>query len=316
VSITNAGFETKAADPAPEGRPDGWTAVTLSSVYDWALYGVDVPSGYEGEARETYDLGWPDEEQYVDALPSPDVLSTLAVYNIEQPTQLLYEPFEVAWEAWRGVVSPPIPVGTAQYAPTLVYTEAAVYDGLAYERFFWSTAPLDFAATDLEFVDYGGAGGVEDFEQGWKDNESYEWTGSWGSAQYADYRRTTPGFNGYEDFYKVATRFLITDVSLSSNNLVCDHSADPLNEGDDVEFVVASSSGVPDDLDYGWDLPKLPSPLRYRHTFYVTDVEADTGIGGVALAPDEADIPLTSKGAGAFYICRSRLTHWVSTLDI
>lgn len=313
TNLANRGFETKAADPAGVGIPDAWVTSALASVWLWAQYAVDVPVGYEGNARETFELGWPDEAQYTDGLPVAD-LSTLALYG-PTITPRTYEGFERLWEVPPSEGGPPL--GTAHFTPALVYVEAATYAGETYESFWWGGVPLDFDDDlDLEFVDYSGADGAEDFEQGWKSNESYEWSGTWGGAQYADYARPAGGTNAYEGFSSAATRFLVTDVSLSSNNIVCDHSSDPLDEEDDVEFVVRTVSGVPEDGDFGVDLPRLPTPLRYRHVYYVTDVEGDTEIGGVALAAGGQDIPLTAKGGGEFYICRSRLTHWVSNLDV
>lgn len=324
MSIDNPGFETAAAAPLSPGRADGWTTTDVGTAEEWAQFTVGVPAGGEGEAVELFEpgwviadlllIGWALEDQQVDALVEGTTAET-ATFNLG-PTPTLYDSFEKLWERPPPPVGDGPPLGTPQWQSPLTYLEAAEFSGYLFESFWWTTVGLYFEETDLDFAGFTGSGEVDGFETGWKGNESYLWSGSWGGAQFADFARPTPGFNDYEGFTKVATRFLITDVSLSSNNLVCDHSSDPLDTNDDVEFVVASASGVPSDLDYSWDLPALPSPLRYRHTYYVTDVEGDTEIGGVALAPDGADIPLTTKGGGEFFICRSRLTHWVSTLDL
>lgn len=326
MSIENAGFESKAADPAPAGRADGWTAAYLSSVYDWAQYDVGIPVGFEGVGRERFDLGWifnvtdpaspfatwPDDEQWEAALPEP-ALADWAVYDVETPTQEPFEDFEEAWE-----VPPPPPLGTMQGALVLVHAEAAVYDGRAWERFYWTPGPLDYDASHLESVDYDGVGGSEDFEQDWHNNPPFpDWSADWSvvvagsGADAATYLEATWS-RSYESFEAVADRFLVTDADLTGYGLTFDHSAAPLSPGDDVEFLTAD--GVPAQEDYSAELPKLPTPLRYGATYYVTGVPDNNHVAGLALGSGGDKIPLTAKGAGEFYLARARRAFWVSTM--
>ena len=311
--LANAGFETKAADPAPVGRADGWAIDLLSSVVDYAQFAINVPAGYEGEGRETFELGWPDDAQLV-TLPDA-ALATLAAFG-PRASPRLYEAFERLWEVPPSAGGPPL--GTAHSIPTLVHAEAAEFDGTTHEGFWWSTAPLDFEATDLEGANFwpaappGDEYPFETFEFDWRNNSmggGAWWSWSTVSDEAAVFVGTVGGGTfEYENIKLVADRFLVTDVDLSTNEIFADYSAAPLQVDNDVEFLTAA--GVPATEDRSAELPRLPTPLRYGQTYYVTANISATFIGGVALGPGGADIPLTAKGGGEFYIARSRLTHW------
>jgi len=324
MSVLNPGFETKAADPAGPGLPADWSTSVQTSLYDWAQFAVDVPTGFEGFGREMFEYGWPDEDQLVTALPD-ETLANGAVFNAGSTPQL-FENFARQWERPPSEGGPPL--GTAQSIPVLVYQEAATFGGFTYERFWWSTAPLDFEAADLEGANFwpaappGDEYPYETFEFGWRNDPLDDtWFWSWGEVvagpgvDKAVFVGTVGGGTfEYENIKLVATRFRITDVNLSTYQIFADYSAAPLQVDNDVEFLTAA--GVPSTDDRSAELPRLPTPLRYDQTYYVTGTISATYIGGVAVGPGGTDIPLTAKGGGEFYIARSRLTHWVSLSDL
>lgn len=290
MTVANPSFEIQAAAPAGPGRPADWTVNTVGAARSWAVFGSAGPT--EGEARETFETGWPFYvNQFVASLVTGDSPNIeLTVFDVG-PAERKYEDFESGWAA-------------QQLVPAMPASEAAVFDGNLVETFAWP--PITYAydpddlPSELEFVDFSGTGGADDFEQGWRNDTWYDGgvTPDW-TSEYAEFVEGA-GSAYNEKFFGATTRFLIEDVNFTDNRFV--HAGHTFGADQMKEI-------VPGDAD-----SRAPTPFSYETAYYTCDITATEF--GLALAPGGSNLPITGVGNGENYVTGSRRQYWVTIIEI
>jgi len=287
MSITNPGFETKAAGAAPEGRPLGWTIVEAATELEFAQFSNSGALGDEGEPRDTFEEGWPDFTQtLIGGLVGSN--SEMALFDVGASPQF-FEDFETLWAD---------PAGSFEISSI----EFAEFTGLDWEAFEtgWGAVLYTFTSGDLTFAAYDTTPeSYEDYEEDWSLNQnSYVATGTpivWTLALF-----TIPsGTNAFDGFESVKLDQVVVSSDPSTERLtVTSHG-----------FAAAARVYL-----YALDDNEsvLPAPLSDEHPYFVLspathDFQLEQQIGS-------GTINLTDEGFGVSYVKADPVYYWTYEL--
>jgi hypothetical protein len=285
MSIENYSFEDAAAAPAPSGRPLGWTVTEASTDIEFANFSVFGAPPDEGYPRETFEIGWPDEDQELIAVLDDDN-SELAIFDVG-PAQQLFEDFDNNWGSPQGIFE-------------IVSIDFAEFDSLEYEAFEsgWGTHLYTFLPANLSFAVWPTLS-YEGFEAYWRDNElSYVQTGTPLVYTFASFTAGASS-NAFEAFEStVFDRFFSVDVSNDTIEL----SAHGFLDEDIVYFYPHNAEST------------LPEPLEEDTPYYVLnkttdDFELEAQIG-------DGTITITTAGTGTFKVQANPYQYWTEELEI
>lgn len=294
MTVLNPSFEIAAAAPASPGRAADWGTTTTSSLSAFAQFGVTLLS--EGEAHETFEHGWPVEDQYVGSLVS-GVNLELAVFQAGS-LPLTFENFESGWFHEEHQVP-------EQRYSCLGAVEAAIFNSPErprdFDDFSWGTTYTAFATSNLSWFDFAHGGEwspAEAFEAHWHGNEDFLPHFGTGQLESALFLEGNQGLQEAESFEAVSPTFPI--IAVDEENARIHIALGLFIDGMSICFGVRGENS------------ELPSPFREETTYFVLDwltpsFQVSSTLGGIAM-------DIASQGRGTRVVTYSTETYWVRTI--
>lgn len=272
MAIANGSFEDAGTTP---GSALGWTSAFVSSLETWADFAQNPTEVGVTSSQEGLEKGWTggDDQALVRVFVGVTIDVEAAIFNVG-PGQTPVERFERAW-------------GTAgmSFLDDLEQSEPAVFSAHDQERFEagWGTVALSLPG-DAAAATFDGES-REDFEDGWKGNDTFVFT-----TEAALFGLAVPA----ETFEDVVPPTEFAPAGDEDTFGLQVFLSETLADGERVHVMNVGGS--------------LPEPLDEDVAYFLTGVDGTE----FQLAPTVSGeaIPITTAGTGINYLVLDWVVWW------